>query len=198
MNRNTGLQYSAIGQAELQQQIQPQGSITWLNRRVHTSTYQYIPVHTSTYRLVLFVVPTCISLYFGVPPCTEKYIQVHSSTYQYILSCTSFYCSLYHCVPLCTWLYLLVPLFIVQYIPVHTCMYCHRNVIGQYSHVCTGMYNFAFSRTASYPEEDVLVRTRTYLLVLPCTRGTGFQMKSSEICVRSRFPSFNFMHWVGR
>jgi hypothetical protein len=56
-------------------------------------------------------------------------------------------------------------------------MYCHRNVIDQYSHVCTGMYNFAFSRTASYPEEDVLVRTRTYHLVLPCTRGTGFQMK---------------------
>ncbi len=112
------------------------------------------------------------------PPCTKKYIQVHTSTYQYILSCTSLYCSLYHCVPLCTWLYLLVPLFIVQYIQVHTCMYCHRNVIGQYSHVCTGMYNFAFSRTASYPEEDVLVRTRTYLLVLPCTRGTGFQMET--------------------
>ena len=50
----------------------------------------------------------------------------------------------------------------------------------QYVLVCTGMYNFDISRTASYPspEEDVLVCTSTYHLVLPRTRGTGFQMPS--------------------
>ena len=42
--------------------------------------------------------------------------------------------------------------------------------------VCTGMYNFDISRTAMYPEKDVLVCTSTYHLVLPRTRGTGFQM----------------------
>ena len=138
--RCTCLQYSAIGQAELQQRIQPQGSIPG-------------------------------------PGWTVGPGLVHTSTYQYILSCTSLYCSLYHCVPLCTWLYLLVPPCTVQYIPVHTSMYCHRNVIGQYRLVCTGMYNFAFPCTALYPEEDVLVRTSTYHLVLPCTKGTGFQMQ---------------------
>ena len=40
------------------------------------------------------------------------------------------------------------------------------------------MYNFDISRTAMYPEEDVLVCTSTYHLVLPRTRGTGFQMKA--------------------
>ena len=49
-----------------------------------------------------------------------------------------------------------------------------------YVPVCTGMYNFDISRTAMYPEEDVLVCTSTYHLVLPRTRGTGFQMYSSE------------------
>ena len=53
-----------------------------------------------------------------------------------------------------------------------------KRVVGQYGLVCTGMYNFSFSCTALYPEEDVLARTSTYHLVLPCTRpgGTGFQM----------------------
>ncbi len=62
-------------------------------------------------------------------------------------------------------------------------MYWYRHVIEleQYRLVCTGMYNFSFqvSCTALYPEEDVLVRTSTYHLVLPCTRGTGFQMKGA-------------------
>ena len=39
------------------------------------------------------------------------------------------------------------------------------------------MYNFDISRTALYPEEDVLVCTSMYHFVLPCTRGTGFQME---------------------
>ena len=59
-----------------------------------------------------------------------------------------------------------------------------RNVIGSYVLVCTGMYNFDISRTASYPEEDVLVCTSTYHLVLPRTRGTGFQMSKKKFELR--------------
>ncbi len=42
----------------------------------------------------------------------------------------------------------------------------------------TGMYHFEVSRTALYPLRYVPARTSTYHrdLVLPCTRGTGFQM----------------------
>ena len=183
MIRYTGLQYSAIGRAELQQRIQPQGSITWLNRidwyiPVQTRTYQYILSCTFLYCSLYQHVSRCILVYLLVPPCTGKYLQVHTSTYQYILSCTSLYCSLYHHVPPCTSLYLLVPPCTGKYIPVHTSMYCHRNVIGQYKTVRTSLYNFDFSCTALHPEEDVLVRTRTYHLVLPCTRGTGFQMRT--------------------
>ena len=38
------------------------------------------------------------------------------------------------------------------------------------------MYHFDVSRTAVYPDRYVLARTSTYHFVLPCTRGTGFQM----------------------
>ena len=92
------------------------------------------------------------------------------------LDLTVLYLLVLFLVPPCTSLYLLVPPRTVQYVPVHTSMYCHRNVMCPYVPVCTGMYNFDISRTASYPEEDVLVRTSTYHLVLPRTRGTGFQM----------------------
>jgi len=98
------------------------------------------------------------------------------STYQYIPVHTVSYLLVLFLVPPCTSLYLLVPPRTEKYIPVHTSMYCHRNVMCPYVPVCTGMYNFDISRTASYPEEDVLVCTSTYHLVLPCTRGTGFQM----------------------
>jgi hypothetical protein len=43
--------------------------------------------------------------------------------------------------------------------------------------VRTGMYHFEVSRTALYPLRYVLASTSTYHLVLPCTRGTGFQMQ---------------------
>ena len=42
--------------------------------------------------------------------------------------------------------------------------------------VRTGMYHFDVSRTALYPLRYVPARTSTYHLVLPRTRGTGFQM----------------------
>jgi hypothetical protein len=38
------------------------------------------------------------------------------------------------------------------------------------------MYHFEVSRTALYPRRYVPARSSTYHLVLPCTRGTGFQM----------------------
>jgi hypothetical protein len=38
------------------------------------------------------------------------------------------------------------------------------------------LYHFEVSRTALYRVRYVLARTSTYHLVLPCTRGTGFQM----------------------
>ena len=98
------------------------------------------------------------------------------STYQYIPVHTVSYLLVLFLVPPCTSLYLLVPPRTEKYIPVHTSMYCHRNVMCPYVPVCTGMYNFDISRTAMYPEEDVLVCTSTYHLVLPRTRGTGFQM----------------------
>jgi len=102
------------------------------------------------------------------------------STYQYIPVHTVSYLLVLFLVPPCTSLYLLVPPRTEKYIPVHTSMYCHRNVMCQYVPVCTGMYNFDISRTASYPEEDVLVCTSTYHLVLPRTRGTGFQMSKKR------------------
>jgi hypothetical protein len=48
--------------------------------------------------------------------------------------------------------------------------------------VRTGMYHFEVSRTALYPLRPgyVPARTSTYHLVLPCTRGTGFQMDGPQ------------------
>ncbi len=45
----------------------------------------------------------------------------------------------------------------------------------------TTSYNNTASRTALYPLRYVPACTSTYHLVLPCTRGTGFQMLSSGI-----------------
>jgi hypothetical protein len=42
--------------------------------------------------------------------------------------------------------------------------------------LCTGMHHFEVSSTALYPLAYVPARTSTYHLVLPCTRGTGFQV----------------------
>ncbi len=42
--------------------------------------------------------------------------------------------------------------------------------------VRTGMFHFEVSRTALYPLAYAPAHTGTYHLVLPYTRGTGFQM----------------------
>ena len=124
--RCTCLQYSAIGRAELQQRIQPQGSIPgpgWTvgPGLVHTSTYQYILSRTSLY----------CSLYHHVPPCTCSYLLVPKSTYRYIPVCTAIEMSCvrtYRYVLVCTILTFLVPPRIQKrmywYVPVRTFLYC--------------------------------------------------------------------------
>ena len=123
--RCTCLQYSAIGRAELQQRIQPQGSIPWLNRRdwympVRTSTYQYILSCTSLYWTLYHHVPPCTCLYLFVLERTYQYIPVYTSTYCLVPPCTDPCTTMYLLVLACTSLYLLVPKSTYRYIPVCT------------------------------------------------------------------------------
>jgi hypothetical protein len=110
-----------------------------------------MPVRTSTY----YLKNSRTALYLHVPP--------------YTVACTA----MYNLVPLCTTLYRAGTR---QYIPAHTGMYCHRNYLYRYVLVCTILRFLVVLYRLAY----VLAHTSTYHLVLPYTRGTGFQMRISQ------------------